>query len=306
MKKLLFFALIVPCMLAMAGCQTDVRTDVSKSFPEGQLTIQATLEQPYVDTKTVRDDDGNVFWTPGDDISLFYGAGTAGGSKFTSTLTSNNATSSFEGTISAVTGVGDVTVDDLMFWGLYPYDATSSCDGQSVTMTLRSQQEGMADTFAPKMAPTLGRAPGLLLSFKNIYSGLYLTVSEAGFQSFTFRTNGGEPVAGRAKVGWVDGAPKVLEFVSGETSSEVTLTAPTSAGFEPGKKYYILFYPQTMASGFTVEIKSASKVGTFVNSRSITAARNKINRIENIDQKATWPNTENIQGGSNPDIPWGN
>jgi len=310
MKKLLLFALVVPLMLAFAGCQTDISKDVSNCFSDTELTIQATMELPLTETKTTCDDALNVYWTPDDAISLFYGLeGENGGSKFTSTITEPSLRSAFTGTIGAVTGVGDVPAEDLMFWGLYPYDATSSFDGQSVMVTMLSQQTGMADSFAPGMAPTLGRAPGLLLSFKNIYTGLYVTVTEAGYQSVTLRTRGGEQIAGRAKVGWVDGAPKVLDFVSGQTTNEVTLTAPTSAGFEPGKKYYILFYPVSMSTGFTVEIKSATKIGTFTNSNNLTLQRNKIYSVVNIDKdsRTSWTNvsnTESIQGGSNPDITW--
>ena len=300
MKKLLYFALVVPLMLAMAGCQTNICKDVSISEPGTELTIQATLELPFTETKTTRDDEGNVYWTPGDAISLFYGQeGEPGGSKFTSTITEPNLRSSFTGTIGAVTGVGDVAAEDLMFWGLYPYDKTSTFDGQSVEVTMLSQQEGMADSFAPGMAPTLGCAPGLLLSFKSIYTGLYITVTEAGYQSVTFRTNSGEPVAGRAKVGWVDKVPQVLSFVSGKTTNEVTLTAPTSAGFEPGKRYYILFYPVSMSTGFTVEIKSATKIGTLTNSKNLTFKRNYIYNIVNIDtdSRTTWTTVPGDKNG---------
>ena len=302
--------LAVAAAFVVAGCQTEIRTDVSKSFSDGQLTIEGTLENPYMSTKTVCDETGaKVYWTPGDAISLFYGSGDNGGSKFTSTLKENALRSAFTGNIGAVTGVGEVTADELMFWGLYPYDASSSCDGSSVMVNLLPQQEGMAGTFASGMAPTLGRAPGLLLSFKNIYSTLRFTVSEAGFQSLTLRTNGGEFIAGRAKVGWVSDVPTVLEFESGKATNEVTVTAPTSAGFEPNKKYYLLLYPQTMASGFTVEIKSASKVGTYVVSSSIKFNRSKYRDMEGIDsrQQTTWTDISgNKNGQSEPFVNGGN
>lgn len=303
--------LAVVATLTLTSCQMENTSPDAGILRETSLTIEATMELPYTETKTTLDDAWNVYWTPKDAISLFYGLeGENGGSKFTSTITTPSLRSAFTGTIGAVTGVGEVSAEDLMFWGLYPYDATSSFDGQSVMVTMPSQQTGMADSFAPGMAPTLGRAPGLLLSFKSIYTGLDISVTEAGYQSITLRTRSGEPIAGRARVGWVDNAPKVLDFVSGQTTSEVTLTAPTSAGFEPGKKYYIQFYPVTMSTGFTVEIKSATKIGTFTNNReNLTLVRNKIYNILNIDKdsRTTWTtvqNTESIEGGSNPDITW--
>lgn len=276
----------------------------------GKLTIQATFEAVDNDsaTKTTLHDDAHVYWNPGDAISLFYGSGTDGGSKFVADIQSDNRISSFSGNIGAVTGVAESNAEDLMFWGLYPYDESAACDGQTVTVKISDSQKGMAGTFAPGYAPSLGRAPGLLLSFRNIYSGMWFTMTEAGFQSITFSMNNGELITGTAKIG-VDGSglPEVRQIVTG--TSSVTITAPTSAGFEVGKKYYAVFYPQTASGGFTVELKSAAKTGTFIVTKSVNFRRNYFNYVTDLDTKCTFTsenegNTEPIDGGNDPDIPW--
>lgn len=307
MKKLLFYAMTASLLLAMAGCQSNILPSSNTLIPsDGKLTIQATFEIPSFETKTTLDENGHFTWNPKDAISLFYGSGTKGGSKFVSDLESNDRISSFSGNISAVTGVSESSADDLMFWGLYPYDPDASCDGQTVTTTLKPEQVGMANSFAPGMAPSLGRAPGLLLAFRNIYSGLTFTVTEPGFVSLTFSSNGGENIAGRAKIGiGSDSNPEVREYVDG--TNVVTLTAPTTDGFEVGKTYYLLFYPQTLSSGFKLELKSAAKTGVLQLNSSFNFRRNLPMSANNLDKNMTFtsqPNTEIIQGGSNPDISW--
>ncbi len=287
MKNLFSPFLAVLLLLLAAGCEDGLGI-VGSGFFGSNLTIQATFEN--VDepaSKTTLHSDGHVYWTPGDAISLFYGSGENGGSRFVSDLTADDRVSSFSGNISAVTGVSESSADQLMFWGLYPYDPESSCDGQTVTTTIRSVQEGMADTFAPGFAPSLGRAPGLLISFRNIFSGLYFTVTEPGYLSMTLRSNNGEPISGRAKIGFdSNGYPEVREILEG--SSSVSVTAPTSEGFEVGKKYYVLFYPQTLTGGFTMELRSASQKGTFTVGANVPFERNKISNVVRLNEKSSF------------------
>lgn len=222
-------------ILSLAGCQVDqMDADLSDSI-EQKLVIRATYESPDIDTKTMRDGSGKIYWVPGDAISLFYGSGTAGGSKFVAMTDTVALVTNFSGTITAVTGGADIDEGDTFFWGLYPYDPTASCDGRSVTMTIPATQPGKPDTFESGYAPSLGHSQGLMLSFRNIWSGFGFTVSEAGFQSVTFRGNGGECLVGKAKIGLdSNGLPKVEQIVEG--LQEVTLTAPDATGFIPGKK----------------------------------------------------------------------
>ena len=58
-----------------------------------EITITASFGEP--DTRTVREADGSVLWSPGDEISVFYGSGTDGGSKFTSQNTEKAKVANF-------------------------------------------------------------------------------------------------------------------------------------------------------------------------------------------------------------------
>lgn len=282
---------ILATALTLAGCQMDVGAPELGRFQGRRITIKATYESPGPDTKTVLrvGDDGkeHVYWTPGDAISLFYGSGSEGGSKFVAQATEETRVTNFSGEIGVVTGGDEITEDATYFWGLYPYDPTAVCDGQTITVRVADTQVGFPDTFSPGYAPSLGHDQGLMLAFRNVYCGLWFTVTQEGFRSATIRSNGGEPIAGLAKVGiGSDGNPKVQQFLESKTS--VTVTAPGPEGFIPGKKYYVLFFPQTLEDGFTVELNSASQTGRFVVSSSIPFIRNQISSIVNFDTKATF------------------
>lgn len=89
--------------LSLAGCQVDqMDADLSDSI-EQKLVIRATYESPDIDTKTMRDGSGKIYWVPGDAISLFYGSGTAGGSKFVAMTDTVALVTNFSGTITLLT-----------------------------------------------------------------------------------------------------------------------------------------------------------------------------------------------------------
>ena len=213
--------------LAVPGCQLEEMPQAELGLRETLLTIQATYQDPESETKTVLHSDAHVYWVPGDAISLFYGSGTAGGSKFTAQATEETRVTNFSGKIGVVTGGDEIPESATYFWGLYPYDPTASCDGEFITMNIKSTQIGAPDTFASGFAPSLGRAKGLMLAFRNIYTGITFNVTNPGYQSVTFRSNKGELIAGRAKIGvGSDNTPYVSEILEG--TSAVTVSAPTA------------------------------------------------------------------------------
>ena len=95
-------------IISFSGCQFDKLTPNEVSQREQKITIEATYEQPEMDTKTVRDGNAKIYWTPGDAISLFFGSGTNGGSKFIAQNDTVVLKTSFSGSITAVTGGSDI------------------------------------------------------------------------------------------------------------------------------------------------------------------------------------------------------
>lgn len=273
--------------LVVTGCQPEGLQPQTGRLQLKQLTIQGTYELPESDTKTVLHSDGHVYWVPGDAISLFYGSGTEGGSKFTAIATEDSRVTNFTGSIGVVTGGDEIGEEDTYFWGLYPYDPQSVCDGQTITVKIEESQVGAPDSFASGYAPSLGHERGLMLAFRSLYSGFWFTVTQPGFRSVTLRSNNGELISGRAKYGFgSDGLPEVRQIVEGKPY--VTVTAPTSEGFEVGKKYYVLTFPQTLSGGFSMELSSTTQTGKFTVTRSVQLKRNQISNVKDLDTKSSF------------------
>ncbi|MBP5487847.1 MAG: hypothetical protein J6Y06_09520 [Bacteroidales bacterium] len=254
---------------------------------ELELTITATREGDETMTRTYRDDsDMSIWWIPGDAISLFYGSGTNGGSKFTSVNTTDTTkVTNFTGVITAITGGGEIAVDQTYFWGLYPYQEDASCDGTSVTMTLPKEQTAVPGTFATNTFPSLGRSQGLTMGFYNICSGMKFSVTKEGIKKVTLKSRNGELLTGKAKVGFEGGIP-VAEIIDG--SDEVVLEAPAGEYFEPGKYYFLVMFPTKFTNGFTVTLETFTEEATVEKTGTINAKRSNFGRIANIDTGATY------------------
>lgn len=268
------------------GCTIE-NPDGVKSQTEKQITISA-YRADLPETKTQRDEsDGSVLWTPGDAISLFYGSGTNGGNRFVSTGTEVSRVTNFTGTIGVITGGADVSVEDTYFWGLYPYDATAVCDGSSIVTTLPSQQEAVPSTFATNLFPSVGRAQGLSMGFYNICGGVRFTVTKEGLKSVTLKAIGGEALTGKARIGFENGVPKVLEITDG--SDEITLTAPDGKFLEVGKYYYFITFPQPLSQGIQMKFESFTEEGTYERrTSSLTIKRSIFGTLNNVDQNVVY------------------
>jgi hypothetical protein len=219
-----------------------------------EVTITATLESSP-QTRTSRDASGAVYWSPGDKISLFYGSGTDGGKVFTSTNTATALTTSFTGTIDAVTLDSEhegMTIDDIYFWGIYPYREDNACDGNTITTTLPDVQTAKAGTFDDNLFISMGRSLGLNIAFYNVCSGIRFQVTHPDIEQIVFSGNNNEVIAGKVKVGFdANGKPEVKEVLDGKTT--ITLKAPNGGTFQTGTDYYIVLFPKyTLSAGMTM------------------------------------------------------
>ena len=265
--------LLIPVLAAvLAGCKA-VELEQLEAAQDQRITIVASREGDGPETRTVRNEsNGKILWTPGDQISLFYGSGTDGGSLFTSQTTTNAAVTNFTGTIGVITGGADVSVDQTYFWGLYPYDGTASCDGASITTTLPAYQVATPGSFAPNTFLSVGRSPGLNMAFYNICGGLMIRVQKEGVRKVTLHSNDG-PVAGKARIVLDDsGIPSVAEIIDG--SDDIVLEAPEGQYLEPGVNYYFVTFPHEFANQyFTLTFETYTEIGTYERKKPFTITR---------------------------------
>lgn len=282
------FLAIATIVAASASCTLSVKEYVAPDelVQEQELTITATCDEP--ETRTVRAEDKSVLWSPGDQISLFYGSGADGGSCFTAQNTELARTANFTGTIGVITAGNDVSLEGTYFWATYPYNPMASCDGSSLTTFLPSSQVAVADTFADNLFPTIGRSRGLRMGFYNICGGLCFTVSEEGIASVTLEGHNDEVIAGKMTVGFdSEGLPIISDVAEG--SKTITVTAPVGTTFDTGKTYYIVLVPTVFENGFTLTFRKANYMqAVYDRTKATTIRRSAFGTLATPDAGLEW------------------
>ncbi len=276
-----------------------------ESVNDQEICITAFLSD--IETKTERQENTDVYWCPGDAVSLFFNQGEQGGYRFVAQNTENSPIAEFKGTISGFAGGGESTGGQFWFWGIYPYSEDNSCDGSSVTLTLPMQQTAKAGSFANGIFPTMARSKGLELGFYNICGGFKFTVSRDDIKAVKFRGNVNEDLAGKAKIEWdANGYPSVVEHLNG--CKEVTVTAPDNGTFVPGAEYYIVLFPELLSEGFTLTfITSTAEQGSFKYEKSRQLKRGVFISGQNLDTYVDlWTDAEDTSDQESSESEGGN
>lgn len=252
-----------------------------------EIVITASSEVRNSDTKTLLQSNGAVYWTPGDALSLFFNAGTDGGSKFLSLCNQVEAVSSFKGTVTNVSGGGEDFVGVGTFWGVYPYSEENSCDGSSVTIPVRQYQTGLEENFSSGTFPTVARSESLELAFFNVCGGVKFSVQNEGIKSVRFKANGGETIAGKVRVVFDENRrPAVTEVLEGV--DEIILNAPDEGTFKVGAHYYIVALPAELKNGYTMTFyKSDQTEADVVQDASVAVKRSIFGVLENVDESVS-------------------
>ena len=274
-------------ILALAASCSIAELEVAEIVPVQQREITITATSGELDTRTVREADGAVLWNPGDQISLFYGSGTEGGSCFTAQNTEPARVAQFTGTIGVITGGSEINFENTYFWAVYPYNAAASCDGNSITTVLPSSQVATADTFADDLFLTMGRSQGLSIAFYNICGGVKFTVSEEGIKRVTVKGNSGEQIAGTITVGFDENKlPKVTSIANG--SDTIILNAPAGETFQVGKAYYFVIVPTVFENGFTLTFNKGDTWAVYERTQKATIRRSVFGTISAPDAGLQW------------------
>ena len=274
-KSVLMLALVAALALSCSVREDDMYA------PGGTVSFKATLaDAPF--TKTVLQSDGSVYWSPGDAVNLFYGA--TGSTRLEADNTEAAAQVNFTGTLE-----GFVPDGSSYFWAVYPYSADNSFDGSAVTLTLPAVQTAVAGTFADDLFVTMAHSKDYTLQFYNVCGGVKFSVSGEGIKYVTFKGNSDEVLAGKVKVGLdEEGKPQVKEVVDGVTT--VRVDAPGGGTFETGKWYYVVAFPDTLASGYTMSFYDDKLLAERVENKTVTLKRSvwgKLTEADDVNITAT-------------------
>lgn len=246
MKKNLFYVAAVAALALSCAKET---VDVSPAgLPEGKEVILTAGFSDEDDTRTVRQSDGKVFWSAGDEISVVRGTNTVG-NKFVSTNTSPAPRAGFQGTMPSGSGA---------FWAIHPYADDVYFDGTYLVATLPDKQEAVADTFADDLFMSVAYSETESLTFCHVVGGIKFSVTQPGVKKVILTATGEEPLAGLMGIKNENNRPTFWAW--GSTQSQIEL-APASGTFEVGKAYYFVTLPMELSSGFSLYFEK--KDGTF-------------------------------------------
>lgn len=267
-------------MLAIAvSCSvSDIDSIDGTTAPE----ITASFENDHTKTTITTDEDGvgTIWWTPADEINVFYDKTST---HYVSKNTENATTVAF-GTTDII-GSTESATDN--FWGLYPYDENAMCDGSCIITTIPSSQKAVAGAFADDLFTSLAHSTSTTMTFYNVLGGIKFSLSRDDIQSITFKGNNNEDIAGKVKLEMSsDGRPEAT-IVKGENT--ITITPKEGTTFAKNTNYYIVMLPNALSKGFSMNFETANEFGTFeYSAKSVEIKRSVFGKKENIDTYATF------------------
>lgn len=287
---------IVPAssILLLFSCGRMTEAQDSKFGSLQTIYASVDCELP---TRTAIDGNLKTTWLAGDAINVFFGSSES--SRFVTSESGEVA--QFKGSIDVVTGGGEGLDDDTCLWGVYPYDANTTCDGKYVTLTLPAWQKATENTIANGLFPLIAKSRNFYMSFYNLCGSFWFSVKNSDICSVTLSGNNGEPIAGKARVS-MGKTPSVEEIIFGE--KELSMTAPDGGCFRPGVKYYFALYPTVFEKGLTITYHKKDSYASYVISKSYTLRRNVFSYFKDRDSELTftseslidWEKGESVEG----------
>ncbi len=256
------FVFIILAVLALSGCQTkelDVRTWEPKHFT-------ATIEDNFngLETKTYLDENGNVRWKQGDQVSIF--AGSTVNEQHQVTDASDGKTAAEFNKVGGSGFVGGTDFDNNV--AFYPYASTAEIakNGSAYVISdialpaTQNYAEASFGNGAFPMAAVTSNTDDMHLKFKNVLGGLKLQLKgTACIASISVTGNQNEVLCGAATV---TVSTTSTPSISLTDASAKTVTLDCGEGVqldtETATPFVIALPPMTMAGGFTVVVTDAN------------------------------------------------
>ena len=273
MKKLLF-ALTALAMLAVS-CVDEIH-EPERLETKG-LSLKAAVEMPAA-TRSVIEKETQVYWEPGDELSVF--AGNLSG-RFSSDLSETAATTTFWGSLGDSSWPAGQDI-----WAVYPYNAVATYDGSSVTTELPSVQVARAGSFAKGMNLAVAKASTPSMQFYNVGGGVRFSLANDGVTKVELEGLNGEVLAGKVRIGFQEGLPAVLDVIEGSTT--LTLAAPEGETLLSETWYYLVAIPGTLDKGFTLTFYQEGAKAQKVFDSKVTIKRGVYGTLYHADAGANY------------------
>lgn len=286
MKKL--YTLGILAALILGGCQNE---SIVEKLPESSI-FYATIEDNS--TKTSLDENRNVLWKQGDQISVFDG--NTINKQYQVTDASDGKTSA---TLNVINGGGYVAGTELTNnVAFYPYAAGNEIAkngaGYNISCTIPATQnyaEGSFGNGAFPMVAVSGSTSDKNLSFKNVLGGLKLQLKgTAKIASITVTGNNNEILYGAATVTAQNGNTPTIAL-SDASAQTVTLNCGSGVQLNTttATVFIIALPPMTMSAGFTViATDTQGKQMEIKSVRSQTIARSSLLKMPEVNYSGAY------------------
>ena len=233
------------------------------------------------ETKTVLQEDGSVWWSPGDEISLFVSVNDEdgesvwirpGGYKFTTSINDSMPAASFIGTLK--------DGENATYHAIYPYDENNTYGKGEVDITIPTIQTAVSGSFDKKTFVSYAKAQDGNLYFKNLCGGIKFSVSQEGIKEVAFRYESGDIMSGKICVDVDNG--KINYWNT--RYDEVVVQAPANTCFEVGQYYYAIMCPSENDSPVVITYRKEDTEATYKTSGHTSIKRSVFKRLFDKDK----------------------
>lgn len=279
-------------LLAAASACTEKSLPRPEGIPQEEpLTFFATYEGND-DTRTLRDDDGTVYWSPNDRLIVFIRYGYA---QFRSTNTAPATSAYFkeEGWhlnsyelpdwVASTQSYGGTAISDSYLESGGYYQVTGNLPYYQVaTPHTWEVQDGGWNYFV-----SFARSKTKNLVFRHYTGGVKFTLNTPGVTRVVLRTEDNVDLVGNYRVRIYEDRmePDPLSFAQ---HNEVIMMAPEGETLTPGVPYYFVTLPVTMPTGFTLTFVTEEKMARKTYSKSVTIQGGHFATLLEADKGLTW------------------
>ena len=279
MKTLIKIVKLLSFLWLLSSCRENQGIMLEEGGHDG--VVFSAINEDNELSKTVVSESSTyssrILWRPKEEISVYFYESDIYSAKFVSDNTEVTSKANFVGSFA-----GFPDTSSGFFWALYPYREDNAFDGEAVYLNVSSSQRAIPGSFDTNAYPSLARSRGFLLSFHNICGGVRFSVQHEGIRKVVFKSNGGESLAGRIKVGLSeDNIPSIVNVT--EVKNEIELLMPEGETFQKNKWYYIVTLPTVLTKGYTLEFYREQKIGERKNESAIPIMRNVFGQLSDAD-----------------------
>lgn len=243
MKKYLLSA---AAFAALMTCACSVEPVDIQPEEEEITVLSAGFAGAEDGTRTVRQEDGKVFWSAKESISVIRGSSRK---KFVSTNTEPVARTTFTGSMPLRTGP---------YWAVYPYSKDNEINSGLFVTTLPDKQEAVAGSFADNLFISAAYVDEeeSSLTFHHQCGGVKFSVTQPGVKRVTL-IPADEDVYPAGLVGLYASKPGETPYIAAYgypqyMSSRVELSAPDGETLEVGAAYHFVILPVELTGGFSL------------------------------------------------------